>query len=293
LTKKMVEKLILGTVQLGMSYGVNNSTGMPSETEAEAILNSCWEKHLHTLDTAEAYGVSQEILGHYFRKNQDRRFKVISKFSFLPGESSSIQTGLERTLETLGISSVDGYLFHRAQDFFDSQARKTVVGLKNKGAIKQIGVSVYGVDEAEKIVELGGADIIQMPFNLLDNWSRRGKAITQAQAAGVSVHVRSVFLQGLFFKPTESLSAKLKPLAPALERLRAIAKQAQVEVNEMALRYALGFSEIDRVLIGVEKEAQLHKNLSCLKGPLSKETVDAINRIELENPQLLDPRCWS
>ena len=75
----MIDKLILGTVQLGIPYGINNTIGKPDLSQVKAILNLAKEKGIQTLDTAKAYGNASELIGNY-QKEFNFFFKVISKF---------------------------------------------------------------------------------------------------------------------------------------------------------------------------------------------------------------------
>ena len=59
----MFDKLILGTVQLGVDYGINNEIGKPSIADALSILEYAYKKKIRFLDTAEAYGDAQKIIG--------------------------------------------------------------------------------------------------------------------------------------------------------------------------------------------------------------------------------------
>ncbi len=68
-------KIALGTVQFGLEYGVANTKGRVPEETAQEILGLARELGVDTLDTAAAYGTSEEVLG---RTGVDA-FKVISK----------------------------------------------------------------------------------------------------------------------------------------------------------------------------------------------------------------------
>ena len=72
-----IKKTVLGTVQLGLDYGVNNSSGQPSESESQIILDGAHSKGIQWLDTAEAYGNSQSLIGR-FHSNSKKRFKIIT-----------------------------------------------------------------------------------------------------------------------------------------------------------------------------------------------------------------------
>ena len=54
---------MLGTVQLGLPYGIANRTGQPSYEEARAILVCAFEGDVNCLDTAAIYGTSEEVIG--------------------------------------------------------------------------------------------------------------------------------------------------------------------------------------------------------------------------------------
>ena len=56
-------KIILGTAQFGMNYGINNSMGVPEDKDVSSILDYAHKNGINTLDTAIAYGNSEERLG--------------------------------------------------------------------------------------------------------------------------------------------------------------------------------------------------------------------------------------
>ena len=59
----MYSKLMLGTVQFGMNYGVANTTGKPSFETVKAILKEAYDGGINALDTAPEYGDSEEVIG--------------------------------------------------------------------------------------------------------------------------------------------------------------------------------------------------------------------------------------
>ena len=103
---------------------------------------------------------------------------------------------------------------------------------------------------------------------------------------GVEIHVRSTFLQGLFFKERNHLPPKLQPLKPYLEQLDVYAQNQQISIAELALNYNLQNKYIDGVLIGVDNVEQLKTNLSSI--------IDfPINlSIPVKEKELLNPVNW-
>jgi hypothetical protein len=287
----MDSRLILGTVQLGTPYGINNRTGVPSEREAFSILDLCAERGIHVLDTAEAYGGSQGVIGRYIESSQRGRFfKILSKFKVLDGVSLLHQ--LEKTLGEVKTGKIYAYSFHKFEDISCVQAWIELGELKRQGLIEKIGVSIYGESDFKKALQMPEVDVIQLPFNLLDHWGRRGQLIEKAKSLGKLIHVRSVFLQGLFFRDPENFPLNLSALEGPLVALHRIAAEVGTSIGQLALRYVLSFDQIDGVLIGVETMEQLKSNLDAAKNPLQPEILSLIEKIEVVDDRLLDPRSW-
>ena len=284
-----LNKIILGTVQLGNLYGINNTTGKPSEVEAFGILDYCFDSGIQFLDTAEAYGDSQSIIGKYLRKNPKKTFQILTKFK---GDSSSILDQLQKTLLDLNVTKVHTYSYHRFSDLNNEAIKKELLEIKSKGLISNIGVSIYTNEELAQAIDLDFINTIQIPFNLLDNWKQRGELILRAKSKGKNIHARSIFLQGLFYKNPDQLPASLIELAPVLCKLRELAKSYQLSINQLALGYALHFQEIDQLLIGVETKKQFQQNLEALNCRLDQELIDQIFQLQIKNPSCLDPRSW-
>lgn len=288
-----IEKIILGTVQLGLNYGVNNREGKPTETEALRILHEAHKQGIRYLDTAAAYGTSEELIGKY-HKNSGNTFSVITKFHGT--NEQNVEKQISVALDKLNTKRLDGLLYHSYRNFKDSPdlLRKLTEEVK-ANRIGKIGVSVYENSEIEDLLNYPEVEIIQAPFNLLDNANRRGEVLQRAKEEGKIIHTRSVFLQGLFFSELNNLSDQLLPLRGYLKQLKDLAIENNITLNEIALAYSLHQPFIDGVLIGVDNEIQLKKNIvSVSKGVIDKELMEKINEIEVtENiAHLLNPVNW-
>ena len=111
--------------------------------------------------------------------------------------------------------------------------------------------------------------------------------IKEVHEKGVEIHVRSTFLQGLFFKDREALPEKLKPMRKYLLQLDEFSKQSGLSISEIALNYNLQNPYIDGVLIGVDNVEQLKMNLASVKDtPIDIE-------IEVKELELLNPVNWN
>lgn len=283
------DKIILGTVQFGLDYGINNSKGKPSERQVFEILEYAHKQGLNILDTADAYGNASEVLGSYNIKKPGR-FEINTKFN---GGSLNISKQLEATLNTLNVGSINVYFYHSFKDYINyPELRAQLIILKNKRKIKKIGLSIYENEEFEIACNSDLIDVIQFPFNLLDNYSKRKNLIELAKEKGKELQIRSVFLQGLFFKPITKLPVKLKPLTQYLERLNEITRKENVSIEHLALNYALQKKDIDHIIIGVDSLDQLKTNISMSQNKISDEAVESINQIKIKEPELLYPKNW-
>ena len=92
----MSSSLCIGTAQFGLNYGVTNKKGIVSIEDVQKIIDKAYNSGVTYLDTAQAYGKSEEVLGKTIRKNQ--KFKIISKIA-LP-ELIQNETKLKTILDT-------------------------------------------------------------------------------------------------------------------------------------------------------------------------------------------------
>lgn len=288
-----INKLILGTVQFGLEYGINNYLGKPSQETVNKILDLAFKNGIQLLDTAEAYGDAQEVIGTY-HKQSSNRFNVITKFSSgrkdLP---SSFIERVSKDLQALNIQSLYCYMFHSYGDFklYYNGYKKEIGSLKDSGTIQKIGVSIYTNEEMDDLLGYD-VDLIQLPFSLLDNHAQRGDLIKKAKDKGKEIHTRSAFLQGLFFKEIDLLPNSLIELAVPLNTLKGITKRYNITMADLALSYVKQQKGIDRILIGVESVKQLEQNINSLRYNIPEEAVKEIDSIKVDSTQLLNPAKW-
>ncbi len=289
-TNTTQHKLILGTVQFGLDYGINNSAGKPSKEQVFQLFEEAAKAGVDILDTADAYGNASELIGEFFSSSKTR-FDINTKFKAEEGKSITEQ--LSNSLKQLNAERINIYFYHRFDEMVKFPQTLIELGqLKEQKLINKIGVSVYGNDEFEIAVNTPEVDAIQLPFNLLDNYSQRGELLKQAKQKGKEIQVRSVFLQGLFFKNLNDYPEYLTPLKPYMGVISEVRAEIGTNMEALALSYALAQPEIDNVLIGVDTLAQLQQNLSYSNTALPANIVSRINAINVAETELLYPKNW-
>jgi aryl-alcohol dehydrogenase-like predicted oxidoreductase len=287
-----MNKLILGTVQMGLDYGINNSFGKISIEESHKILLRAHVSGITTLDTAEAYGNAHKVIGKFHKSYPNHRFNIVTK---VPNsiEENSIEIKIKEYLEDLEVNCLEILMFHSFDSFKSNQgACVKLLELKSKGLINHIGVSVYTNDQIEYLLDKDDITVVQLPFNLLDNYSVRGDLLEELKLKEKIIHTRSAFLQGLFFKKTSDENKIVQKLHSELEILRQITLQSSCSMEELALSYCIQQQNIDNVIIGVDSMNHLEANLKASFYTIGEESIKLINTIKVEDLDLLNPSLW-
>lgn len=283
------EKLILGTAQFGLDYGVNNNIGQLSLNEIKLVLKRALESGVYTLDTATAYGNSEHQLGLALPK--DTEFKLISKFPpQLPLDQ--LPSYLHSSLNKLNQNKLHGYLLHSYNTYREApEAISILKELKTQGLIDKIGVSLYHPKEAEILLEANvPVDILQFPYNVFDR--RFEFLLPRLKEANIETHVRSVFLQGLFFVQAESLPSYFKPIQAKILELQNLTKKFDIPLAAALLNYVIGNINISNVVIGIDSVKMLEENLSYCNIDVPIELIDELSNFEEEDEKIILPFNW-
>jgi aryl-alcohol dehydrogenase-like predicted oxidoreductase len=288
-----MSKIILGTVQMGLDYGINNKFGKISIEESHKILSKAFSSGITTLDTAEVYGDAHQVIGAFLRNNPTRKFQIVTKVPHDFGHNS-IKSKVLKYLEDLNVESLEVLMFHSFESYLNNrQVIKDLIHLKTNGYINHIGVSVYTNDHIKHLLDEEEVSVVQLPFNLLDNFSIRGYLINQLKAKGKIIHTRSAFLQGLFFKNLNNQDKIVQKLYSHLELLKQITQKYSCSMEELALSYCIQQDNIDSVIIGVDSFDHLDSNLKASTFLISEDIIQKINQIKVENVDLLNPSLWN
>ena len=286
----MDDKLILGTVQFGLKYGINNSLGKPEKESVIEILSYAYDNGIKYLDTAELYGNAHELIGEFHKSHPTKKFNIITKF---PHEfEDSLDNKIKCYLNQLNIEYLEAILFHSFDSYINHKSHITkLVNLKNKN-VKHIGVSVYTNEQMNEVIDDINIDIIQIPFNLFDNLNLRGELLIKAKSKNKIIHTRSAFLQGLFFMKKDNPNSIRIKLENEFNIVENISLKSSIPIGSIALNYCLVQANIDGVLIGVESLQQLKENIAFAENKIPNQFLDEINTIRIDNIELLNPSMW-
>ena len=282
-------KLVLGTVQFGTNYGINNTSGQVPLDEVCRILEIASEAGVKTLDTSSAYGESERVLGEALRRS-NKPFNIVSKY---PKSDLGVRETFQKSLQNLGVDSLYGYLVHHFEFYQEHpEIFDEMTALKQEGKIQKVGFSLYNVEQLQYLLDCNVQfDILQFPYNIFDKQFE--PYMPRLVEMGVEIHTRSAFLQGLFFKDTKTLPEKLKPLKKYLDVLHLFCKNRGISVEQLALGYVLANPNVKGALIGVDNHSQLEVNLKVASVLLTDADIDYIQNIDIIEDWLLNPVNWN
>lgn len=287
-----MSKLVLGTVQFGLNYGINNNSGKPSLEKVIEILRATSEFGITELDSAQAYGDSEEVIGKSLQYI-DSDFLIHSKFSF-EENNFDLSTYLYKSLKALNVEKLGYFFFHKFSDFlyFKDHFSLQEIEEVNKNSMG-LAVSLYDEEEFKIVLSCDFVKAIQLPFNIFDSSVEKIELMKKAREKGIKVYARSVFLQGLFFKETEKLPNQLRPFKDYLNKLNSISAEFDISKMVLALAFARECTGIDGVLIGVDNLEQLKSNIDAWGTPLSEEVMEQLMRLKFPDKELLLPKNWN
>jgi spore coat polysaccharide biosynthesis protein SpsF len=297
-------EFVLGTVQLGLPYGAANRTGKPSREAAIALVRRALACGIRTIDTARAYGDAEERVGEALSGEHAFVVTKLSPLSDVPDNPtlavSAAEASVAQSCAALRTGRLDCLLLHRAvhRTAFGGAIWQRLCALRDGGTIGRLGVSVQSTAEAADALTCPDVQHIQMPFNLLDGrWREAGIVDALAKRPDVTVHVRSVFLQGLLAAGDPAVwpvISGLDPVAVLADIARLVRELGRDSAADLCMAYARGQAFIAGVVIGLETEAQLDENLALMRNPpLTPAECRFVEDCLPRCPnQLLNPALW-
>jgi len=287
--EKLLPRLCLGTVQLGMKYGINNKEGKPSKEKSFAILDLAYKRGIRIFDTANAYGDAEEILGEFITtRNIKDKVEIISKLRphvISPENAGNAQKILElieaeirKSLQRIRRNYLDGYLLHTPEYIYNDKIVAALRACKAKGLVKNIGVSIYEEADALYAVNNAAVDYIQVPYSVFDQRLNKTGFFEAAMKNKVKVFARSAFLQGLIFMEEDGIPDYLEEAKQYLKTFDSIISNHKLTRAEAALLFSYNNPSINTVVFGVDNLEQLKTDIDIVEKDI--DFKDCMNELK-------------
>lgn len=294
----------LGTVQLGMTYGLGEDKEKPSEEKAFEILDRAMELGVNNLDTANNYGDSEVVIGRWLKKRRQEGKPlpwVVTKIGPLERGSfaklrDDILYQVDGCRKNLGMDTLDCVMIHDFADYDRDRdnVRKVFEELKGQRLIDCSGISAYSRHDYGVIAD-SGFDSVQIPLNVFD-WSQiENGGLQQLSDSGMMVFVRSVFLQGLVFHTPEDLDPRMDFCFPYLRKYNELCKAFGLSPAVLALSFVLSAPGVTTAVLGCDNVRQLEDNCQLFDqtGHLQLDQWEQLRQAFREiDPRVINPGVW-
>lgn len=284
-------KLALGTAQFGLSYGIANNAGKASKTTVKQLLNIARTSDITMFDTAISYGNSEKTLGLHNLAT----FNIVSKLPEVPPDCLKVEEWIAEqvlaSLKRLNINKLQALLLHRPAQLLEpvgDRLYRSILRLKEQGLVSQIGVSVYGPNELSQLVNRFDFDIVQAPMNIFDRRMEDTGMLNQLKKAGVAIHIRSAFLQGLLLMPSAKIPVYFAPWLPLIKAYHDWLVEQNLSPVQACLSYLNQQADIDKIIVGVDNAQQLQQIITAIDRP----RIDIPSFLQSTDEGLLNPSRW-
>jgi len=284
-------KIVLGTAQFGMDYGINNVRGAIPRNEVFDILKMAMQSGIDVVDTAQAYGESENIIGDFIRSNHSD-INVISKLPACGHEE--VRKIVTVSMERLCLTSIFGYLLHDFSSYRkNSKVWYELEKLKKEKKIRKIGFSLYLPSELDVLLKSDlEIDIVQVPFNVFDQ--RFSEYFAELRKRSVEVYARSVFLQGIVFKDYRTLGSHFDPIKDKIKMLSFLSKKSGIPIVALCINFALINDCIDRVVVGVNNLQNMREIIIAPRyGSAVRTMMSELLSLREDQEKVLLPFRWN
>ena len=289
--KSNTKRLMIGTAQWGLNYGISNKDGQTNISEIKRILELARCNDVISLDTAKAYGSSEKIIGSLSNKCTEVTTKI--QIGCQKRNRKEIEDDIRESVydsyEVMGKKPLRGVLVHDPKNLGgrgQSTGWEVLQAMKAEGYIIGIGLSIEDPSQAIYLSEEYNPDIIQMPMNVFDKRVVNSGALEGLKKRGVEVHIRSIFLQGLMLMNPEDIDPFFNPWKKNITDWQIYCQKRSMSRIEGALLPIIEEKDIDKFIVGIANYQQLKEILNAVNNLKRKKSGKdfSVNDNELINP---------
>lgn len=288
------KKIMIGSAQFGMHYGIANQNGQVHGQEIEKILSLAKSMQINQIDTASAYGESEAILGQY----ANEEFDVVTKLLPLNEEMDDINRYVKiqylHSLARLRRETCEGLLVHHAENLLGPKGEwvyEALSELKIAGFVKKIGSSVYSPEQVYALIDRFKLDIIQFPLNILDQRFLQHQLLLKLKQSGIELHARSIFLQGLLLMQYEKIPNHFNKIKPLLLVMQKECESKGLTMRQALIEFIISIKEIDHCIFGIDNHQQLNEIINDVLQVMDESRIQ-FNDYACDDLDIINPTNW-
>jgi aryl-alcohol dehydrogenase-like predicted oxidoreductase len=287
--------------ELALGGGMFKSGDRKEVDEACSIVGRAMELGINYLDTAPAYGASEEVLGIALAAC-GRRCIVSTKLGgrpdpFDPGDRAALRRSFDESLRLLKKDRIDVLYIHEPdrpgqydwfpdRDNFHGPVCELLHELKAEKLIGFTGLAGTTAHEMATLIDESDFDVVLTAFNFSLLWQEALiSVIPAARKKGMGIVVGSPLQHGALARCYEGEiehGAKWmsEPRREQFRRLYSLVRDLGIPLPELALRFVISNPSVSTVLTGVKSVEELEQNVRTIEaGPLPQSILAEIQSI--------------
>lgn len=287
MTRERPGRVVIGT------HSISGDLGATPPAQVEATLTACVDAGFFEFDTAPDYGrgTAETTLGNFFDGDPQVLFHTKAGNHVDKRKDYAVNAlaqSLEQSLERLRTTTVGTLFLHNPREEIEDYDAVQTFGaaLKIQGTIERFGLSVARNFEYHLGV-LDRFDALQVDHNLLRPY------VAPSGGPPRVIFGRSPLASGLLSgrvtRQTEfsaddqrgswCFGPRLDAIITCVDAIRTVANDLPIE--DVALRYALHSSAIDRVVVGIKSPDHVDRLLQVVASPpLDNDLLEALHTLQ-------------
>ena len=280
-------ELCLGTVQFGLDYGIKGQK-KPALSDSVKMLDYATQNGICAIDTAEAYGTAEDVVGEFLKKKTVPREQLFLSTKLLPNVLDDqnvedyyeiIKKKLSEQLKRMNTDYVDAYILHSARYVFNEEILDALSEVLKTGMTKQVGVSVYEPEEAFACMKHPKMSFIQAPYSIFDHRMKDSGVIDRVKDSNTVLATRSAFIQGLITMDVNEVPVFLEDAKPIIEKIDKLTDETGLSRIQLAVGYVKKAQNISYLVFGVDSISQLKEDIEVFEDDLSDDLYNYIDEL--------------
>ena len=300
-----ISALGIGTVELGLPYGIPKGGQLPSPPRVEEgveLLHKAFASGVDFVDTAPGYGRAEQVVGAALASWSGPRPVVATKvfcpslaeLSYPPALRRGIRRSIEGSLRNLGLTRLALLQVHNATE--EALASPELAGVLREmvdcGLVEHLGATTYEAEATRAGIAAPWCETLQIAYNVLAQ-EPAGRLIGLAGHTGTGIIARSALLKGVLTDRSARLPEELRPLAPSIALAAEISDSLGESLAQTALRFVLSDPRVATTVVGVDRPRYLDAAITAWQAPPLPPRSRAALAAAHTDSELTDPRTWS